>query len=173
MLSGVGFCDKFPSFSSSDYYRISPLPFSSDFQEYFLLRLLSSMHKLIPLVLGKLSQPDRGQYDITFSHLASCDRVWKPQQRKCETSVLRNLNVHGIHNVTEIKTTFFLRQTTCFTISKPAARSKNVQKVGNSQHAVQYIEWCKRKKERGIFHITVPPTSKRLSLVFRTACMHP
>ena len=43
------------------------------------LRVLSSMRKLIPLVIGKLYLPDRVQCDITFSILASCDRVWKTQ----------------------------------------------------------------------------------------------
>ena len=43
------------------------------------LRVLSSMRKLIPLVIGKLYLPDRGQCGITLSYLASCDRVWKTQ----------------------------------------------------------------------------------------------
>ena len=61
VLSRMGFCDKFSSSFSTDYYRKSLLAFASGFHEHFLLRLLLSMHKLIPLVLGKLSLPDRGQ----------------------------------------------------------------------------------------------------------------
>ena len=59
-------------------------------QEHFLLMLLSSIHKLIPSILGKLSLSVKSQRDIIFSHLASFDRVWKPQLGKCEKSVSRN-----------------------------------------------------------------------------------
>ena len=76
--------------------------------QHLLLRLLSSMRKLIPLVFGffsfcKLYLPDRGQCGTNFSHLASCDRIWKTQQGKCKTSVSRNLTVHDIKKTSEVK----------------------------------------------------------------------
>ena len=80
------------------------LLFSSGVQEHYLLQQATLKHEqLNSFIFGKLSLPDRGQCDINFSHLTSCDRVCKSKRGKCETSVSRKLTVHGIHNISEIK----------------------------------------------------------------------
>ena len=130
-------------------------------QEHSLIRLLSSIHKLVPSVLGGLSLPDGGQCDIISSHDASYDRVWKPQPGKCEQSVSRNLTVHDIYNKLKVKCPFFFffsPETTCFTISEAVAKSENVQKVGNEGKFImvnmQYntMDRVKEKKKRNFLH---------------------
>ena len=55
----MGFCDRFPSFFSPDYYGISPRGFFVLVEEHFLLRLLSRYAQVNSLVLGKLYLPSR------------------------------------------------------------------------------------------------------------------
>ena len=105
------------------------------------------MHKLIPSVLGKLSLPDRGQCNIIFCHIASCNRVWKPQKGKCEKSVSRNPTVRNIYNISEVKCPFFAQKTTCFILSKPVAKSKKLHMVNTQCNTMN----SKRKKKEEFF----------------------
>ena len=68
------------------------------------LRVLSSMRKLIPLVIGKLYLPDRVQCDITFSILASCNRVWIGNTvREMQDICFEKPNCTRHNNISQVK----------------------------------------------------------------------